>query len=293
MYANFVLSRRRALGLLEIIIGLVIMAVAMIPFFHFIHKGTQDTDLTHAQSFAISKGTEILNIMLDTVPFEALREGSPIGFLRTDDIATYPIYQKQNIDINWADRMAKMLFNLEASAKTANGFPCEGIVNDPKGIYYLVSMRIEDVYDNTSIAAVERKTISQEFDSLPDELTFSFCANPSKLQNPSWIQKYAPEAGVSPTLKSEMDLPGKLALPNTNIYSEADFSTPKTVRYVQKLSTEKTHYTDHPKFSYCTMKRLVLQVQWNAEVGYYKDPTTTRGNVQRIHLMTVKADLSR
>ncbi|MBF0544717.1 MAG: hypothetical protein HQM08_09805 [Candidatus Riflebacteria bacterium] len=284
---------KRGLGLLEIVIALVIMAVAMIPLFTFIHKGTQDTDSTASQSFAITKAAEILGIVLDTVPFEALREGSPVGFLRTDDIGRLPIYQKQGIDTNWAGRMAKMLFNLDGTASTPYGFPCEGIIADPRGISYLVSLRIEDVYDKTALNAAEKRDINTEFPSLPDDLSFSFCVNPNKLQNPSWAQKYAPEIGANPSLKTEVDLPSGLALPANTIYSESDFVTPKTVRYVQKMATEKVNYSNDPKVAFCTMKRLVIQVQWNLEVGYYNQPRTNKGNIQRIHLQTLKADLSR
>lgn len=285
-------KEKRGLGLLEIVIALVIMALAMIPFFSFIHKGTQDTDSTTSQSFAITKAAEILGIILDTVPFETLREGSPVGFLRSDDIAQLPVYRLK-IDASWATRNAKMLFNLDATASTPYGFPTEGIITDPRGISYLCSLRIEDIYDKTSLNAAEKRDINVDFPALTDELSFSFCINPTKLQNPSWIQKYYPEVGVNSAQKNEVNLPAGLALPPASIYSEADFSTPRTVRYVQKMATEKVNYSNDPRVAYCCMKRLMMQVQWNLEQGYYSQPRENKGNVQRIHLMTLKADLSR
>lgn len=286
--------RSRGITFIEIAIATLIMAVALLPIFHMIHKGAEDTDISASQSFAINKATEVLNTCLDNVPFEAIRAGSPFGWLRVDDIASIKEYQDDKIDAAWCDRMARMLFGLEPSERQANGFPCQGKVTDPRGITYLVSLRIEDIADKTPAG---RKPDKGNFGSpfsptqfSPGEVVFTFLRNPARVDDPKWIAKYRPEPGA--TANYEINLPGGIAVPPSSLYSEADFGK-YTIRFTQRQSADKVNYTGDEAFAYCTMKRLVCEVQWNINKNLYAKPETEDPLTQRLHLMTIKADISR
>ncbi|MFZ2959161.1 MAG: prepilin-type N-terminal cleavage/methylation domain-containing protein [Candidatus Ozemobacteraceae bacterium] len=285
-------SRPRGLTFLEIMIGLVIIAVAMLPVFNMIHKGAEDTDLSASQSFATNKATEILNTCLDNVPFEVIRMGCPFGYLSVENLTGIKEYADNHIDAAWLDRMARMLFNLDASAKIGNQYPSQGVLTDPRGISYLATLRVEDICDRTPASRkAEKATLGSEFPDLtPAELTFSFCQNPDKLQDPNWITKYHPDS----TIRNEIAIPGiGVSLPPTAIYNESDFTTPRTIRYTQRHSTEKVNYTNDDAFAFCTMKRLIIEIQWNLDQAQYAHPDVQTANSQRIHLMTIKADVQR
>jgi hypothetical protein len=71
----------------------------------------------------------------------------------------------------------------------------------------------------------------------------------------------------------------------------ARFTNPTALRYTQKMVTKKVPYSAGDKFAYCTMKKLLIQVQWNLDQKYFKTPGEEAGRVQRVHLMTIKGNI--
>lgn len=286
--------KSRGITFIEIAIAMLILAVALLPVFHLMHKGAEETDISAAQSFAINKATEVLNTCLDNVPFEALRAGSPFGWLRVDDIAGIKEYQDDKIDAAWCDRMADMLFKHTTSARQANGYPCQGRITDPRGITYQVTLRVEDVADKTSpTRKPDKSTLSGGFSPTqfsPPEVIFTFLRNPALVDDPKWIACYRPDPGG--TTNYETGLPNGIAVPKDSLYSASDFGQ-NTIRFTQRQSTEKVNYTNDEAFAYCTMKRLICEVQWNMNKNLFGRPEAEDPQVQRIHLMTLKADVSR
>lgn len=286
--------KSRGITFIEIAIAMLILAVALLPIFHMIHKGAEDTDISASQSFAINKATELLNTCLDNVPFEALRAGSPFGWLRVDDIAGIKEYQDDKIDAAWCDRMAEMLFKHPTSARQSSGYPCQGRVTDPRGITYQVTLRVEDISDKTPAGRKPDKgTFGSAFSPSqfsPAEIVFTFLRNPAKVDDPAWIACYRPDPAG--TTNYETGLSGGIAVPPSSLYVESDFAK-NTIRFTQRQSTEKVNYTGDEAFAYCTMKRLICEVQWNINKNLYSKPEADDPLVQRIHLMTLKADVSR
>ncbi|EKD81603.1 MAG: hypothetical protein ACD_39C01728G0002, partial [uncultured bacterium] len=102
-----VFTNRRAVTFIEIVIAVGILAVAMIPLFGLMSRQTVDTDRNASQAFAMNKASEILNTILDNVPFAALRQGNP-GFIKVDDLSGRAKYQRYNED--WARKIMPVLF---------------------------------------------------------------------------------------------------------------------------------------------------------------------------------------
>jgi len=301
--------RRRALTFIEIMIALVILAVALLPVFNMIHKGTEDTDLTASQAFAITKASDVLNAALDNIPFEILRMGNP-GYL---SISNLPASEYSRYDANWLEGIAKMLFP-GSTAEGARGYPCRGIVTDPRGIGYLVTLYVEDLAAPPASADTkpERKQIGAGFPvsaptdfSSVNELTFSFLQNPGRLSDPKWFQKYNPftTTAMAPRWETELT-PDKngVAQPTDNIYKDEGydagddsprFLNPTAARYTQRMSSEKVNYTDDDTFAFCTMKRLIVEVQWNMDKRLYKNPDSDGPEIQRVRLITMKGDINR
>ncbi len=299
------LLNKRAVTFLEIVIAVAILAVALIPLFGLMSRQTVETDKNASQAFAINKASEVLNTVLDNVPFVALRQGNP-GYIRTDDLSSKAQFSKYNE--NWARKLVPILF--EGTEKESSGWPCRGIVSDSRGIHYLIHLRVEDVASEKKPPRSEKIRIGSafptgkpaEFEESP-EMAFTFLRNPGLLNDGSWIQEYAEDKNETGKPFSELDLAsGKgVAESPVNVYldqgmeglpaDEPRYIDPTAELYTQKMVTQKVPYDSGDKFAWCTMKKLLVQVQWNLDQNFFKTPEANGGRVQRIHLMTIKADI--
>lgn len=302
-------NRRRALTFIEIVIAMAILTIALLPIFNMIHKGTEDTDLNAAQAFAITKASDVLNAVLDNIPFEVIRMGNP-GYL---SISNLPTAEYARYNATWLKGIAQMLFP-GSVIDGSRGYPCRGIITDPRGISYLVTLYVEDLAAPPAPADAkpERKKIGGGYPvtapgdfSACNELTFSFLQNPGRLSDPKWFQKYNPFSisALAPRWETELS-PDKngVAQPADNIYKDEGYGAgddsprfldPTAARYTQRMASEKVNYTDDNAFAFCTMKRLIIEIQWNMDKKYYKQPDSDGSEIQRVHLITMKGDINR
>lgn len=298
--------------LIEIILAMAILAATMVPIFFFMSKGATDTDFNASRVFAIGRASEILNAMLDNVPFQALRGGIP-GYIKVEDLATTDGYEK--FDDAWATKFVNTVF--PGSEKTAAGWPCQCTVSDPRGIHYKITLRVEDIASPDASAGEKPplKKIGSDYPTKAPkdfppigtgELTFSFLKNPAKLLSQSWHQLvYLPNPiGMLPKVNEyrfESELPGKVAENHENFYLDegydkyqADafrFADPTATRLTQRMAKNLVSYTADENFKYCGMKRLIIEVQWNTEKPNMKTPDKPGTGMRRIHLITLKADI--
>ncbi len=296
---------RKAVTFLEIVIAVAILAIALIPLFGLMSRSTVETDRNASQAFAMSKASEVLNTLLDNVPFAAIRQGNP-GFIKTDDLQTRARFKKFND--GWAKKLVPMLF--QGSQKESGGWVCRGVISDSRGINYLVHLRVEDVISEIKLPRSERIQIGTSFpggapSDFPEtgELSFRFLRNPGLLSDGGWYQDYTDDKNEAGKPYSEFDLAsGKgVAESPVNLYLDQGmeslgansprFIDPTAERYTAKMVSEKVPYDASDKFAWCSMKKLLVQVQWNLDQQYFKTPETTEGRVQRLHLMTIKADI--
>ncbi len=293
---------RRAISMLEIIIAVAILVVAVVPLFTLMSKQTTDTDLVASQAYAINKASETLNAFLDNVPFAAIRQGNP-GYLAVDDISKMAKFTRY--DDNWAKKMSTMLFN--NTKKDSVGYPCKGIIEDARGTAYLIHLKVEDVCSVEKLSKPERIQIGTSYpDGSPtefsdkNEISFAFLRNPSALSDGSWMEIYAKKLNEPGKPVSELDLPTQISEAPENLYNDMgitlpagapSFLNPTAERYFPKMVTQKTAYKTTEQFSWCSMKKLIIQVQWNNKSQYLKEPENEAGDIQRLHLMTVKGDL--
>ncbi len=299
------LPDRRAVTFIEIVVAVAVLAIAMIPLFGLMSRQTVETDKTASQAFAINKASEVLNTILDNVPFAALRQGNP-GFIKIDDLSSNERFARFND--TWAKKLVPMLF--QGSQKEAAGYPCRGIVTDSRGIHYLVHLRVEDVASERKPQKPERIQIGDSFPAgspkdFPEspEMSFTFLRNPAMISDGSWIQDYSEDPADTTRPFSELDIgqgkgvseaPGNVYLDQgmEGFDSNAPrFVNPTAERYTSKMVSEKVVYQTPEKFAWCSMKKLVIQVQWNLDQQYFTKPEETAGRVQRIHLMTIKGDI--
>jgi prepilin-type N-terminal cleavage/methylation domain-containing protein len=304
-------AKNNAFTLIEIMLAMAILAATMVPVFFFMSKGASDTDFNVSRMFAISRASEILNAMLDNVPFQALRAGIP-GFIKVSDLTDVNGYEEY--DQAWAEKFMNTVF--PGSVETSVGFPCQCIVKDPRGIHYKITLRVEDIVGISSSMTPEKLKIGDDFpDSSPaefddldtKELTFSYLKNPARLLSPTWHRvKYLPNPmGMLPKAdeyRFESELPQKVSENPENFYIDegydgyhADaprFVNPTAVRLTQRMARAEVDYTDDENVKYCGMKRLIIEIQWNMDLGHLDDPEHQSPGLKRIHLMTLKADIN-
>ena len=299
-----VVLNRRAVTFLEIVIAVAILAIAMIPLFGLMSRQTVETDKNASEAFAINKASEVLNTILDSVPFAALRQGNP-GYIRVDDLGATPRFAKYSD--TWAKKIVSMLFN---SQKDASGWPCRGVISDSRGIHYLIHLRVEDVISEKKPARPERLAIGSAFPAGKPkdfaesaEMSFAFLRNPAIISDGSWVPDYAEDPADTSKSFSELDLSsGKgVAEPPVNVYLDQGketlapdapgFIDPVAERYTSKMVSDKVAYQASEQFSWCSMKKMIVQVQWNLDQRYFKTPEEKGGRLQRIHLMTIKGDI--
>ncbi|MGM0598471.1 MAG: type IV pilus modification PilV family protein [Candidatus Rifleibacteriota bacterium] len=297
--------RKKAITFLEIIVAVAILSIAMIPLFALMSKETVETDKNASEAFAINKASEVLNSVLDNIPFAALRQGNP-GYIKVDDL-------KEGFDTGkysdtWAKNLSKMLFGNEG--KESAGYPCRGIIKDARGIYYLVHMRVEDVTSKIKPPRPDKVRVGPAFpDDSPtsfserNEMTFSFLKNPALISDGSWYVDYAenPKDPDKPLTELDLGSGRGVAEPSNNIYLDQGmegyppdaprYLDPTAVRYTQKMISSKVPYDTSEQFAWCTMKKVLVQVQWNLDQKFFKTPGTDEGRVQRVHLMTLKGDI--
>ncbi len=294
---------RRAVTFIEIVIAVGILAVAMIPLFGLISRQTVDTDRNASQAFAMNKAAEVLNTILDNVPFATLRQGNP-GFIRVDDLAgkKYDRYKKED----WQRKMMSALF--QGSEKQGSGWPCRSVVTDSRGIHYLVHLRIEDVVSEQKPPRPQRIKIGTGFPDAPpssfaetSDMAFSYLRNPAILFDGSWMQEYQRDPSQRPFAEVDLGSGRGVSESPQNIYQdegmevcgpgEPRYLDPTAERYTAKMVVEKVPYAAPEKYGWCVMKKLLIQVQWNLDQQNFKNPEATDGRMQRIHLMTVKGDI--
>lgn len=306
------LQSSRAFTLIEVILAMAILAATMVPIFFFMSKGASDTDFNVSRMFAISRASEILNAMLDNVPFQALRAGIP-GYIKVEDLKDTDGYAR--FDDAWAAKFINTVF--PGSEKSAAGWPCQNIVTDPRGTHYKITLRVEDLTSPAASlnAKPDMKKIGSEYPAKPPkdfgpfatvEPTFTFLKNPAKLLSPSWHQiTYLPNpVNMMPgagTYRFELELPGKVSQNHENFYLDqgydkyhADafrFVDPTATRLTQRMAKSLVSYTKDENFKFCGLKRLIIEVQWNIERPFLKNPEQTGTGMRRIHLITLKADI--
>lgn len=301
---SMVLKNRRAITFLEIVVAVAILAVAMIPMFGLMSRGAVESDRNASQAFAINKATEVLNTLLDNVPFAAIRQGNP-GYIRSDDISKLDRYS--NYPDAWAQRMVGLMF--PGTSREGAGWVCRGVVSDARGIHYLVHLKVEDVPSVQQAQRPETQKIGSAFpDGAPlpfsqvNEVTFSFLRNPSILSDGDWLVDYATdinepgkpltEAELSPNAVAEA--PGNIYLDQSGDGSStgADgFVDPTAARYTARMITSKVPYQAPDDQAHVPVKKLLVQIQWNLDQRYFATPETSEGQVQRIHLMTIKGGI--
>jgi len=256
---------RDGVTLIEIAIAMLILATSLIPIFGLMTKSTKDSDATLTRAFAINYAKSVLSTIIDDIPFADIRLGAPA------------IIAESSKD------KAEALFPGAVSA--SGGIACNGIASDARGINYRIFVRSDAVMDTT--------------DGYNDgEFYFSYYPNPDVESQPKWdvLQQNAlknEDIDNIPSVFSKTDPPG---LKSPYRYYGADVPAgrwgPAEEAAGNKILVDQREVTQlDSDGNVYLMQRLVLQIRWNMDSAYYKDPDEEKGRPVKLQIVTFKANL--
>jgi hypothetical protein len=220
----------RGITLLEIMVALLILAFAFLPIFGMIGTSTKDTDISESYIFAHTMTRNILNSLLDDVPFYAI--GVADGDIADMDGEKAEPNVGELFDLELADgqeyEIASFLRKLGNNGDDDNY--TRGELTDDRGFKYQVKIFVFPV------------EVHDPFD-LDNDVTFRYMPRPEFETQPDWYTT-TPEAasafiqaGDSPY---QMDLPDPI------------------VQGAKELGAREGPHGNN----YCVMKKILIRIRW-------------------------------
>lgn len=212
---------------MEIMTALLIMAFAFLPIIGVIGTSTKDTDVANSAVFAQTTARNILDTLLDDVPFNSIRQG-------TGNIAVIKSYKGYNVGT-----IMKMID--ENNSNPENGGNAEGTVTDDRGINYTIRIYV------WPIEAAKGTNHSS------DELLFSYLPRPTyegnnNESNDKWYTYGADEIYMKENANDPYNL-------------EVDpFKTEVATKTLNafELGARPNDETNE----YCILKKILFKMEW-------------------------------
>jgi hypothetical protein len=246
-------NRPAGITLIEILAGMFILALAFIPVVGVISTGSADTDVTNSYVFAQTTARNVLDTLLDNVPFDAIRVAPAL----VADIG----------DTNGESNVGQ-LFTLSgpnqpafdvASYLALLGNPggdtfARGELVDERGIRYKIKLFVFPIPSFTP----------PDWDN---ELCFRYLPRPhyenatDSLNRNIWYTEDNTGAYVRPAVNRPYDLP----LPP-----------------VRLMSARQLGAQPGPANDFCVMKRILLRIRWQMN----------KGPERSLEIFTAKANLA-
>lgn len=243
---------RSGVTLLEILAGMLIVAFAFIPIMGVIGTSSSDTDVVNSYIFAQTTARNILDTILDDVPFDAVRVSS--GNIADADGSFPEANVGQIASLTGGGMLDYNASNLLAMFGNTSDNAARGELVDGRGNRYFIKLYVFPIPTNDS------------FDRT-SELCFQYMPRPvyenavdSDNRN-IWYRTGSFDSYVRATVPRPYDYP-----------------TPA----VRRLGARDLGAPAGPNDDYCVMKRLLLRVRWSGP----------KGGEKRLEIYTAKANLS-
>ncbi|NCB40055.1 MAG: hypothetical protein EOM80_14935 [Erysipelotrichia bacterium] len=246
------MKKRRGITLLEIMSALLILAFAFIPIFGMIGTGAKDTDISESYIFAQTRARNILDSLLDDVPFFALRVASTnvadIGDTNAE-ANVGEMFDTTNPNYSVAS-FVRFIGNDPATDRYARGE-----LLDERGTRYKVKIFVFPVPANEAL-------------NVDEEMTFRYLPRPDFEKQADWYTTTAESNSAFVT--STCLTPYQMAEPEMKI---------KGIR-------ELGAYQGPAGNNYCVMKKILLRIRWTMKSGVERsiEIYTAKANLDRMDL---------
>lgn len=248
------------MSLLEIMVALLIMAFAFIPLVGVIGTGATDTDVAKTYIFAQTTARNILDNLLDNVPFECVRvAGGSVA--DTDGTNSEPGISQF---VNTPEYQVASFLSLLGNGGTIDTFG-RGELRDERGTRYFIKLFCFPLVGTTNpLGAVNPA----------DEVTFRYLPRPP--------YETATDTSVPPRAVWY----SASAFVNAGVLRPYDFTAGSSPDF--SIRTTNAFSLGVPQgaiatLQYCVLKRILLRVRW----------VLPKGGERSIEIYTAKGNLAR
>lgn len=251
------LTGRFGISLLEIMVALLIMAFAFIPLVGVIGTGATDTDVAKSYIFAQTTARNILDNLLDNVPFECVRV-APGSVADTDGSNAEPGISQL---VNSPEYQVASFLSLLGNDGTVDTFG-RGELRDERGTRYFIKLFCFPLVGTANpVGAIDPTT----------EVTFRYLPRPpyeTATNSSNQAIWYTNSPFVAAGVPRPYDFaPGS---PDFSIRTTNAFSLGVPAGSIAALQ-------------YCVLKRILLRVRW----------VLPKGGERSIEIYTAKGNLAR
>lgn len=242
-------AKRKGVTLLEILAALLILAFAFIPIFGMIGTSAKDTDVAESYIFAQTRARNILDTLLDDVPFFALRTAST----NVADIGD----TNDEANVGELFDTTNPTYLIASFARFIGNDPdtdhfTRGELKDERGIKYKVKIFVFPVPANDVVA-------------IDDEMTFRYMPRPEFEKQPDWYTTTPDSASA---------------------FVKLGVSTPYQMpeeAVVFKGARALGAYQGPAGNDYCVMKKILLRIRWTMLSGIERsiEVYTAKANLDR------------
>ena len=218
--------------LLEIMTALIILAFTFLPIIATIGTSTRDTDVQNSYVFAQTTARNILDTLLDDVPFGCIKEGS--GHIA--EFVVSPYNKTYNLT------PFKEMIGIGES-----GTKADGNIIDERGAKYNIKIYVWSIFAN---GAKEHKKDS--------ELLFSYLPRPEYENASETI--YSTGEIKNTWYTYESTIPSLYIQNNKDPYSDKDYP----VKKIEKNAFELGAKNYPASGGYSVMKKILLKIEWIA-----------------------------
>lgn len=212
---------------MEIMTALLILAFAFLPIIGVIGTSTKDTDVANSTVFAQTTARNILDTLLDDVPFNCISAG-------TDNIAKLEDYTDANYSI---ESFKQMIGTGSDEAK--------GQLIDERGVVYNISIYVWPIFAS--------KTDEEKQSNVENELLFTYLPRPQYEDKAEDWYTYEKEKEYAFLKVSAAGTP--LSDPYSG-YNEIE----KKIKSAYELGARPNQTTKE----YCVMKKILFKMEWQS-----------------------------
>lgn len=241
----------RGVTLLEIVTALLILAFAFLPIFGMITSGSKDTDVAESYIFAQTTARNVLDSLLDDVPFYSLRvAGSDIADIGESN-AESNVGELFDIDPPLGPQYRVASFLRSIGNDPATDQFARGELTDDRGIKYKIKIFVFPVPSNAT------------FD-LDTDMSFRYQPRPEFEKQAGWYTTAPTEANAHIVAG---DSPYQMTLPAIET---------KDARALGAQAGPAGN-------NFCVMKKILLRIRWTMRGGIERsiEVYTMKANLDR------------
>lgn len=253
------LSNNKGVSLIEIMAAVFILAVAFLPIIGVLSGSASDTDVANARAFAQTQARNILDTLLEDVPFNSFLDSdgsvsSLDGSISFDNVARIVEYEDSSFE---PSSFLRMLGNADAVSGDPVDSYARGVLRDERGIEYSVWLFV------FPIPAIEGPP------SVDDEVVFTWLPRPlfetqtDGAGSNNWYRYGEDDLYVKPGAHTPYD--------ETNI-AHPDLRRRNLYQLGAPVGTSGDH---------CMMKKVLLKIEWQNRSGITRS----------VEVYTMKANL--